>query len=292
MKVGFIGTGIMGSRMVLNLLSANHEVIVHNRTKSNANDVINAGAHWADTPAQVVDSVDLVITMLAHPQAVSAVALDTETGFLNAMSQGILWVDCSTTNPNFARQMADEAHSRGIRYLDAPVAGSKNQASEAQLVFFVGGSAEDVTTCQPLFNVMGKAVNHVGEHGMGNALKLVINHMLAMSMIAFAEGLVLGESLGLSTETLLNTLIGGPVSAPFLAGKRAKIENGDFDVEFPLRWMQKDMQMVAETAFSTGVAMPTANTAKEIYQLASRNGFGEDDFSAIYAFLKGTTHTE
>lgn len=105
-------------------------------------------------------------------------------------------------------------------------------------------------------------------------------------MIAFAEGLVLGESMGLSQELLLSTLIGGPVTAPYLAGKREKITTGDFDAEFPLRWMQKDLQMVAETAFERSIAMPVANAAKEIYQLAAHYGYGEDDLSAIYAFLK------
>lgn len=287
MKIGFIGTGIMGSRMAGHLLTAGHDLTVHNRTQAKASSLIEQGAQWAETPADVAHQVDCVITMLAHPQAVTEASLTPDTGFLDAMPADSIWIDCSTVNPQFARKMAKEAEKRQIRFMDAPVAGSKNQAQLAQLVFFVGGDANDVAQCDELFQTMGKAVNHVGKQGDGNALKLVVNHMLATSMIAFAEGLVLGESLGLSTEKLMDTLVGGVVAPPYLAGKRAKIEQADFDVEFPLRWMQKDMQMVAETAFSTGVAMPTANIAKEIYQLATQYGFGDEDFSAIYAFLKG-----
>jgi 3-hydroxyisobutyrate dehydrogenase-like beta-hydroxyacid dehydrogenase len=135
--------------------------------------------------------------------------------------------------------------------------------------------------------VMGKQVNYVGGHGMGIAFKLVINHLLATSMIAFAEGLALGEALGISKETLLNTLIGGVVTAPYLARKREKLTTGDYQAEFPLRWMQKDLEMVAETAYETGTAMPVSNAAKEAYRLAMQYGYGDNDLSAIYAFLKG-----
>ncbi|MEL7432918.1 MAG: NAD(P)-dependent oxidoreductase [Chloroflexota bacterium] len=288
MALGFIGTGIMGSRMAINLLKNGHDVIVHNRTQANAQPVIDAGATWAETPATVAQQTDIVFTMLAHPNAVESVALG-ENGLLSALSEGNLWVDCSTVNPMFVRRMAEQASKHGIRYMDAPVAGSKNQAQEAQLVFFVGGADDDVATCQPYFEAMSKAVNHVGGVSMGTSLKLVINHLLATSMLAFAEGLALGESLGIDRETLLNTIVGGPVAPPYLAGKRAKIASDTYETEFPLRWMQKDTAMVAETAFDAGVAMPSANITKEIFQLATRFGYGDDDFSAIYAFL---THSE
>ena len=286
MKIGFIGLGIMGSRMAANLLNAGHDVTIHNRTQAKANALVASGATWAETPSDAAKGAEVVITMLAHPQATEQTALHDENAFLAAMTPDSIWVDSTTANPMFARRMAAIAAKHEVKFLDAPVAGSKNQAQDAQLLFIVGGDADVVATCQPLFEAMGRQVNHVGGHGMGNALKLVVNHMLATSMLAFAEGMALGESLGISQETLLNTLVGGPVTAPFVAGKRAKIETGDYTPEFPLQWMQKDLQMASETAFETGVAMPISNTAKEIYQLASRSGLAEQDFSAIYAFLK------
>lgn len=287
MKIGFIGLGIMGSRMAANLLNAGHEITVHNRTQAKAAELIASGATWANTPAEAAKGAQVVITMLAHPQATEQTALHDDNAFLAAMTPGCIWVDSTTANPMFARRMAAIATKHEVKFLDAPVAGSKNQAQDAQLLFIVGGDTDVVATCQPLFEAMGRQVNHVGGHGMGNALKLVVNHMLATSMLAFAEGMALGESLGISQESLLNTLVGGPVTAPFVAGKRAKIETGDYTPEFPLQWMQKDLQMASETAFETGVAMPISNAAKEIYQLASRSGLAEQDFSAIYAFLKG-----
>jgi len=287
MQIGFIGTGTMGSGMVTNLLTGGYSVTVHNRTSDKASELIARGAKWATTPADAGHGADIVITMLAHPQAVEDMALNPETGFLNTMKPNSIWIDCSTVNPEFARRMGQQAQMREVGFLDAPVAGSKMQAEQAQLIFFVGGESANLDICREIFMTIGKQINHVGEIGFGIALKLVLNHMLATSMVAFAEGLVFGESLGLSQAVLLDTITASAVAPPYLAGKRQKIETDQFDAEFSLRWMQKDLQMVAETAFQTGVAMPMANNAKEIYQLAMRYGFGDSDFSAIYAFLKG-----
>lgn len=284
-KIGFIGTGIMGSRMAINLLKHDVDVIVHNRTKANAQPVIDHGALWAETPAALAAQTDVVITMLAHPEAVEATALDPETGFLDAMGEGALWADCSTVKPSFSRRMAAEAEKRGVRFLDAPVAGSKNQAEAAELVFIVGGDADDVAEMQPLFNAMGKATNHVGGHGMGISLKLVVNYQLAATMVAFAEGVHLGQSLGIPEDVLFNVLIGSVVVPGYMAGKRDRMASGDYAPEFPLQWIQKDVQMATDSAYETGAAMPMANLTKEIYRMAMQQGMSEDDFSAIYAFF-------
>lgn len=285
MKIGFIGTGIMGGLMAQNLQNAGYELIVHNRTKDKAQMLLDNGADWGNTPADVAKEADLLITMLAHPEAVTAIAFGDD-GVLDHLKPNTIWMDCSTVNPTFSRYIANESSQREIRFLDAPVAGSKAQADGAQLVFIVGGDPKDVEACQPLFDVMGSKVLHVGENGMGMSLKLVLNHLLATSMLAFAEGMALGESLGITQETLLNVLVGGPVVAPYMARKRAKITSGEYDTEFPLRWIHKDMQMVTQTAYESGVPMPIANATKELYQMAIRADLGDSDFSAIYQFVQ------
>ena len=290
MNVGFIGLGIMGSRMAANLQKAGHTLTVHNRTKDKASDLLADGASWADSPAEVADKADILITMLAHPEAVEATALG-EGGFLDALSEGTLWLDSSTLNPTFSRRMAREATSRKVRFLDAPVAGTKAPAENAELVFFVGGDAAAVTDAEPLFEAMGKKTVHVGEHGAGTSLKVVVNHMLATSMAAFAEGVVLGEALGLPQELLFNVLIGGPLVPAYLKGKQGNLETNSYDTDFPLRWMQKDMQMVATAAYDAGVAMPVANLTKELYQLGVRHGLGDEDFTAIYKDFKSAAYT-
>lgn len=286
MKIGFIGLGIMGSRMARNLQKDGQELVVYNRTREKAADLVANGAALADSPAVVGEQVDLLFTMLAHPQAVEETALG-EDGFLDSLDGGALWVDCSTVNPSFSRRMAAEADNRGVRFLDAPVAGSKNQAAEAQLTFIVGGEADDVEEGRPYFEVMGNRVVHVGGQGMGVSLKVVVNSQLAMAMAAFSEGVALGKSLGIPQETLFNILLGGPVVAPVVGGKKGKFEQDDYsDVEFPLRWMQKDLQMATVAAYEAGSAMPVANAAKEVYRLAEQQGLGELDYSAIFKFLQ------
>jgi 3-hydroxyisobutyrate dehydrogenase/glyoxylate/succinic semialdehyde reductase len=284
-QLGFIGLGIMGSRMAANLLKAGQPLAVYNRTPEKARALRDAGAAWADSPSALAVQADVLFTMLAIPEAVEASALG-DGGFLKAMRPGTLWVDCSTVNPSFSRRMAAAASQAGVRALDAPVAGSKGPAENGQLLFLAGGDAADIEACQPYFKVMGRQVIHAGDHGAGSAFKMVFNLLLGQSMIAFAEALVLGESLGLEREMLFDSLTGAIVVAPSATGKRAKIEGGQYEADFPLQWMQKDLELVSLSAYEQKVALPVTNVVKEIYQLANRRGMGALDLSAIYAFLR------
>ncbi|MED1468510.1 NAD(P)-dependent oxidoreductase [Bacillus salipaludis] len=285
--IGFIGLGIMGSRMAENLLKSNHELVVYNRTKEKAEDLLNKGANWAASPKEVAARSTVIFTMLAVPKAVEEVALGEE-GFLGSLREGSLWVDCSTVDPAFTRRMAGEAEKRQIRFLDAPVSGSRIPAEKAELVFLVGGKEEDMGEVRPLLQTMGKDVLYQGENGKGTSMKIVINLMLAQSMAAFAEALNLGEALGLQKETVMETLLNGPTAAPMLKGKKSKILSGEYSADFPLRLMQKDLQLVSQAAYEHSLSMPSANLTKELYALAKQQGLGELDFSAIYQFLKPT----
>lgn len=284
MKVGFIGLGIMGSRMAANVQKQGVELVVHNRTAEKAAPLLEKGARWAETPATLAEQVDILFTVLAHPEAVSEMAVGIE-GFLSHLRSGALWVDCSTVNPSFSRQMAAEAKACGVHFVDAPVAGTKGPAEAGQLLFLVGGETADVAACQPFFEAMGRRTIHVGGHGMGTSLKMVFNLLLAEAMVAFSEGMVLGQALGIDQDRLFDLLLGSAVVAPFVTGKRGKIENGDFEADFPLQWMGKDLHLAAQTAYEEGVALPAGSVAKEIYALAVRYGLGERDFSAVYRVL-------
>ena len=285
MKIGFIGLGIMGSRMAANLQKHGHSLVVFNRTRAKAERLLANGAEWAASPTALAGRVEVLFTMLAHPEAVQEAALG-EDGFLAHLPPGAIWVDCSTVNPSFSREMAQQARALDIRFLDAPVTGSKSQAALGQLVFWVGGTATDLKTCQPLLECMGSRIVHCGVQGLGTSLKMVMNQLLGTVMAASAEGLVLGKSLGLPLEVLFEALLGGPVAAPFLAAKRERIESGDFeDADFPLRWLQKDLHLASVSGYESGVPMPLTNVAKEIYRFAIRTGEGDKDFSAIYDCL-------
>ena len=284
MQIGFIGLGIMGSRMAANLQKAEHELIIYNRTRDKAEALIKKGAKWCDTPAQLGEKVDILFTMLANPEAISKVALGDD-GYIDNMKPNAIWADCSTVNPSFSKAMAAEAQKRQIRHVDAPVLGTKKPAQEGQLVFYVGGEKKDVKTLKPYFEIMGKGVKHIGDHGMGASFKMVVNLLIAQNIIIFSEAIALGRALGFSQEMLFETLLDGPLAAPYLSLKRPKIEEGIYEADFPLKWMHKDLHLVALTAYEKGVALPTTNVAKEVFLQAKQCGLGEKDFAAIFDYL-------
>jgi 3-hydroxyisobutyrate dehydrogenase-like beta-hydroxyacid dehydrogenase len=288
MKIGFIGLGIMGSRMAANLQKNGHSLVLFNRTRVRAEPLLGPCGTFSDSPAKLAKEVDILFTMLAHPDAVEQAALGTN-GFLNHLPPNALWVDCSSVNPSFSKKMAAAAAARKIRFVDTPVTGSAVPAAEANLIFWVGADPADLETIRPLLLCMGNKIVHAGGHGMGTSMKMVVNLLLGTGMAAFAEAMALGEGLGLSREMLFDSLLGTPAVAPFLASKREKIESGNYDAEFPLRWMQKDMHLASVSAFESSVAMPLTNAAKELYLLAMREGHAIQDFSAIYEYLSSNS---
>lgn len=274
----------MGSRMAHNLLKNNYELIVYNRTKEKADSLIKAGAKWADSPISAGKEADILFTMLSKPEAVNDVSLG-EKGFLSGMKENSLWVDCSTVNPAFSREMSKKASEFHVRFMDAPVAGTKMPAEKGELVIFAGGDKKDFEEVKPLLEKMGKKIIHLGECGKGTSMKMVVNLMLGAAMASFSEAMVLGESLGFDKDTLFNTLLGGPVTAPYLTAKKEKFARDEYDTDFPLQWMYKDLSLVSDTAEETDVTLPTTNAVKEVFALAKQKGLGDLDFSALYRFL-------
>jgi len=274
----------MGSRMAANLQKQGHSLVLFNRTRAKAKGLLGPCGKFADSPAELAGQVDVLFTMLAHPDAVEQAALGVD-GFLNLLPPSALWVDCSSVNPSFSKKMAAAAARREVHFVDAPVTGSAPVAAEAKLTFWVGARTADLEKVRPLLLCMGNKIVHTGGNGTGTSMKMVINLLLGTGMAAFTEAMALGEGLGLSSKLLFDSLLPTPAVAPFLAAKRARIENGNYEAEFPLRWMQKDMHLATVSAYEAGVAMPLTNIAKEIYRLAMRDGHAAEDFSAIYEYL-------
>jgi 3-hydroxyisobutyrate dehydrogenase-like beta-hydroxyacid dehydrogenase len=284
MKIGFIGLGIMGSRMAANLQKHGYPLVVFNRTRAKAEPLLGPCGTFSDSPAKLAEQVDVLFTMLAHPDAVEQAALGRD-GFLDHLKANALWVDCSSVNPSFSKKMTAEAARREVHFVDAPVTGSAPAAAEAKLIFWVGADPADLERIRPLVLCMGNKIVHTGGQGSGTSMKMVINLLLGTGMAAFAEAMALGEGLGLSPKLLFDSLLGTPPVAPFLALKREKIESGKYEAEFPLRWMQKDMQLASVSGYESGVALPLTNVTKEMYRLAMRDGHATEDFSAIYDYL-------
>lgn len=285
MKVTFIGLGIMGSRMAQNLLKGNLELTVFNRSQAAAQALKTHGAKVAESARAAVSEAEVVITMLSTPEVVEEVAFG-EKGFVSNMQTGALWMDCSTVNPAFSVATGKKAEAADIAFLASPVAGSKGQAAAAQLVFFGGGKAEDIEKVKPLVELMGQKIMHLGDHAKGSALKMLVNGMLAQSMLIFAEAVNLGENMGLDKEFLLNMLPNLPVIAPFTQHKVAAMQEGDYTPSFPLEWMHKDVHLMTQTAYEHGTPLFLANATKEVFAAAKASGLAREDFSAVYKYLQ------
>ena len=275
----------MGSRMASHLVENMVRVTVWNRSPQATEALQNKGARVAETVAEAVKDADIVISMLATPEAVAEVFCG-EDGALMHMKEHALWTDCSTVNPSFSIQASAEAKKAGVRFLDSPVAVSKPQAEKAELVFFVGGSDDDLNEVQPYFEMMSKKVIHIGDHGKGASFKMLVNVMLGQSMLLFSEATMLGQKMGIEREFLLNVLPNLVVSAPFLQFKASNIKEGVYDVQFPLEWMHKDLHLAAVTAYEHSQPLYLGNITKEIFAEANKAGIGRLDFSAIHKFLE------
>lgn len=286
MKVTFIGTGIMGSRMAKNLLDHKVDLTIYNRTMDSetVKDLTKVGAKTASSYEDSVKDADVVFTMLSTPEVIREV-VTAETGFLSKMKENSLWVDCSTVNPSFSLECKTAALEKKIRFLDAPVAGSAPQAESAQLLFLVGGEEHDLKTVNFLLEFMGKKIIHAGAVGKGTSFKMIVNALLAQSMLIYSESVLLGEKMGLSQELLLTTLPELVVTPPFIKAKAEKILNSDFAVQFPLEWMHKDLHLLSLTAYEQNQPLFLAGIAKELYSAAKQKGYGRKDFSAIHQFL-------
>jgi len=284
MKIAFIGTGIMGSRMAHNLLKNNYDLIVCNRTKENAETLIRNGAKWAASPFEAALNADILFTMLSEPQVVKDTAFG-KNGFLSGMKKGSLWVDCSTVNPEFSKEMALKANESGIRFIDAPAAGSKQPAEQGELIFFTGGNKNDFEEVKPILEKMGKKILYLGEAGKGTSMKMVVNLLLGAAIASFSEAMILGESLGFDRETILGVLIGASVTAPYLTAKKEKFLMNKYETEFPLKLMYKDLRLIQEAAVHCNINIPVTEVVKKLFFEANQNGYGELDFSALYKFF-------
>jgi 3-hydroxyisobutyrate dehydrogenase-like beta-hydroxyacid dehydrogenase len=284
MNVTFIGLGIMGSRMARNLLNNNVKLTIYNRSDEPARALEQRGALRASSASEAVREADVVFTMLSSPEVVTEVVTGP-AGFLPSMQKRALWVDCSTVNPSFSRTAREAAAQQQLRFIDAPVAGTKPQAELAELVFFVGGDQSDLAEVEPLLNFMGQKVMPIGDVGQGTSFKMLVNVLLAQSMVLFSETLLLGEKMGLDKNFLLDTLPNLAVSAPFTKAKAEMIRNNNYEVQFPLELMYKDLHLAALTAYEHQQPLYLANLAKELYGRAVQNGMGRQDFAAVHQEL-------
>jgi len=288
-KIGFIGLGLMGKHMAMNLLKAGHSLTVWNRTPAKAQELVAAGAVLAKTPREVAEASEVLLTIVSDPPALESVLWGTagkEDGALGGLKAGSLYVDSSTVSPVLAKKVAAECQQRGVKFLDAPVTGGDWGAREGNLVFMIGGDAETLKEAEPILQVMGKKWFHLGPNSAGQTIKLAMNAILALEVAGVAEAIGLVTKAGLKGEQLAEVLQSSMGRSGLLDLKTPLMLKGDFKPSFPLRLMHKDLGLALELANQLGVALPTTAAAREVYNYVKGEAKEDLDYSAVMKFWK------
>jgi 3-hydroxyisobutyrate dehydrogenase len=280
-RVGFVGLGIMGSRMAANLRRAGYELTVFNRTRQRA-DAFAAehGATVAGTPADVGAGSDVVVTMVVNGAQVHDVLLG-ENGVASGAGDGTLCVDMSTIAPSDTRRIGAALAERGIGFVDAPVTGSSPKAEDGTLTIMAGGAGADFERARPLFDVMGELVVHVGALGQGQIVKLINNAVAASNASTLAQALVVGKATGVDLEALVRIMGAGSGGSAMLGLKAGPMRAHDYATLFKLEHMLKDVRLCLEEGQAAGVPFPAAAHTREVLSAAMGRGLGDADFAAL-----------
>jgi len=271
----------MGGSMAANLAKAGHEVTVWNRSAGKTVE----GAKTAATPAEAAKGAEVVWMCVSNTEAVEQV-LFGENGVEQVLAPGMIIADSSTISPAATRKFAERVRAKGASYADAPVTGSKIGAAEGKLVFIVGADDQTLKRLEPLLAVMGKAVVHMGENGMGQSAKIGMNLMIAMMYEGFAEALVLTSKLGLKPELFLQLVEKSMVRSGVTDYKAPFVLKRDFTPNFPLRLMHKDIKLMLDAAQENRVKLPGLETVEEVYDVAQEEGMNDLDYAATLELLE------
>lgn len=279
-RVGWIGTGVMGTSMCGHLLSAGYAVTVFNRTRARAEPLLAGGAVWAETPRAVAQAADVIVTMVGYPAEVRAVILGPD-GVLAGARPGAIVVDMSTSEPSLAVDIATRAAAQGVDSVDAPVSGGDVGAREARLSIMVGGSRAALEALTPLFQIMGKTIVHQGGPGAGQHTKMVNQILIATNMIGVCEALLYGYRAGLDLATVLASVGPGAAGSWSLANLAPRIIDNRFEPGFFVEHFIKDMGIALAEAQRMGLALPGLALAHQLYLALAAQGHARDGTHAL-----------
>jgi len=284
-KVGFIGTGVMGSSMARHLQAAGFEVTVYNRTKAKAQPLLEEGMQWSDTPAELAASVDAVISIVGYPKDVEEVYLG-DKGVLSTKQGGII-IDMTTSSPKLAKKIYEAAKDKGVSSLDAPVSGGDLGAKNATLAIMVGGDEEAFKAAKPLFEAMGKTINYFGPAGSGQYTKMSNQIAIAAGMLGVAESLAYARKMGLDPQKVLETIETGAAGSWSLSNLGRRMLKGDYAPGFYIKHFLKDMRIAIESAEEANLELPGLLKTKELYDMLSAKGMDDNGTQAIIKWYLG-----
>jgi 2-hydroxy-3-oxopropionate reductase len=287
--VGFIGLGIMGKPMAENLIEAGYDLVAYNRTREKAEEL--GGATVAESPKEVAEQSDIIITMLPDSPQVEEV-LAGEDGVLEGVKEGALIVDMSTISPVVTEELAKKAEEKGASMLDAPVSGGDVGAIDGTLSIMVGGGEEDFERALPLFEVMGETVTHVGPVGTGQVVKAANQIVVALTIEAVSEALVLGSKGGVPPEKILDVLGGGLAGNKVMEVKREKMLEHSFDPGFRVELHHKDLGIALAAGREYGVSLPVTAVVDQMLETLKMLGRGDQDHSALLTLIEESSGHE
>ncbi len=291
-KVGFIGLGIMGGPMAKNLIEAEYELTVQNRSPEKAEELAKeTGATAAKTPKEVAEKSDIIITMLPDSPDVEKV-VEGEGGVLEGIKSGALLVDMSTISPVVTESLAAKVGEKGASMLDAPVSGGDVGAIDGTLSIMVGGDEGDFERAKPLFDVMGKTVTHVGPTGAGQVVKAANQVVVALTIEAVSEALVLASKGGVSPEKVLDVLGGGLAGNKVMEVKREKFLSHTFEPGFRSELHHKDLGIALSAGREYGVALPVTAIVDQMLSAMKKKGWGGEDHSALLRIIEDLSQHE
>jgi 3-hydroxyisobutyrate dehydrogenase-like beta-hydroxyacid dehydrogenase len=274
----------MGGGVALRLLRAGHTVRGYNRTPSRAKRLVDAGLKLESTPREVAAASDVVFTMVTNTAALRAVTQGPD-GILAGLGQGKLYIDMSTSSPQFSRELSERVREAGAGMLDAPVSGSVSTLEEGRLSIMVGGAKEDFERALPVLKDIGPTVTHVGDNGQAVLLKIAINLQLAVQMLAFSEGMLLAEKGGIDRFTAARVMFNSVIASPMIKYRGAFVLEKPPEAWFDVNMMQKDMLLALELGRQFDVPLPTTAVTNELLTAARGLGLEKEDFAVLFDTL-------
>ncbi len=284
-KIGWVGTGVMGQSMVKNLLNAGYSVVISNRTKTKAVDLITMGAKWFDTPKEVATQADIIFTMVGFPQDVEEVYF-SEKGIFNGISKGKIIVDMTTTSPSLSEKLYKKAKSLKAHAVDAPVSGGDIGAKNGTLSIMAGGDMPIVDSLYPLLECLGKNIVYQGKCGAGQHAKMCNQVVIASTMIGVCEALLYGQRAGLDLPTLLSSINKGAAGCWSLDHLAPRIMDRNFDPGFYVNHFIKDMGIALQEAERMNITLPGLKLAHQLYLAVQEQGHGKKGTHALMLALE------
>ncbi|CAJ1203082.1 2-hydroxy-3-oxopropionate reductase [Companilactobacillus paralimentarius] len=280
-KIGFIGTGVMGSGIINNLLKANYDVDIYTRTKSKAEPLIAKGAKWFANPKDVAADAEIIFSMVGFPQDVDDVYFK-DNGIFAGISNGKIIVDMTTSTPTLAKKIGEHATEMGVECLDAPVSGGDVGARDGKLTIMVGGDKSAYETLQPIFDIIGKTYHYFGTYGAGQHAKMANQIMIAGTMTGLTEMFVYAKAAGLDLQAVLETVTDGGGDNWSLENYGPRILNGDFKPGFYSKHFLKDLRIALDESEKMGLDLPATKQAKKLYEtLVDEKQLGNDGTQAL-----------